>query len=87
MAVVSKSCIVSRLNRFFLSLSILLLALRAQGAWLDVFSSDLKEARSELLRTEKALAALGQPMIGNTVPEFGIQQRMMEEPPPESPFV
>jgi signal transduction histidine kinase len=87
MAADSKSCIVKHLNRFFLSLSILLLALRAQGAWLDVFSSDLKEARSELLRTEKALDALGQPMIGNTVPEFGIQQRMMEAPPPDSPFV
>jgi len=87
MAVVSKSCIVSRLNRFFLSLSSLLFAVQAQGAWLDVFSGDLKEARAELLRTEKALAALGQPMIGNTVPEFGIQHRMMEEPPPESPFV
>lgn len=77
----------SGLNRLFLSLSILLFAVQAQGAWLDVFSGDLKAARSELLRTEKALEALGQPMIGNTVPEFGIQHRMMEEPPPESPFV
>lgn len=26
-------------------------------------------------------------MVGNTVPEFGIQHIMLEEPPPESPFV
>ncbi len=58
-----------------------------EAAWLDAFSGDLRTARAELLRTQQALAALGQPMIGNTVPEFGIQQRMMEEPPPESPFV
>lgn len=65
----------------------LLLASCADAAWLDAFSSDLQTARQELGRAAKALDALGQPMIGNTVPEFGIQQRMMEEPPPESPFV
>lgn len=81
-------CIVRGLKRLFSALlSLLLLAPGAEGAWLDAFSGELKEARAELLRAEKALEALGQPMIGNTVPEFGIQHRMMEEPPPESPFV
>lgn len=65
----------------------LLLASCAEASWLDLFNGDLKSAREELVRTEKALDALGQPMVGNTVPEFGIQHRMMEEPPPESPFV
>lgn len=71
----------------YLLLSLLPHASCVEAAWLDVFSCELKEARAQLLQTEKALAALGQPMIGNTVPEFGIQHRMMEEPPPESPFV
>lgn len=79
-------CIVWGLKRLFsLLLSLLLLAQGAEAAWLDAFSGELKEARAELLRAEKALESLGQPMIGNTAPEFGIQHRMMEEPPPESP--
>lgn len=58
-----------------------------EAAWLDVFSSELQAARAELSRIEKQREALGEPMIGNTVAEFGIQHRMLEEPPPESPFV
>ena len=65
----------------------LLLASQATGAWLDAFRSDLKRARDKSTQTENAREALGQPLIGNTVPQFGIQHRMMEEPPPESPFV
>lgn len=81
-------CIVWGLKRLFSALlTMLLLAPGVEAAWLDVFSGELKVARAELQRTEKALEALGQPMIGNTVPEFGIQHVMLAEPPPESPFV
>jgi signal transduction histidine kinase len=81
-------CIVWGLKRLFSALlTMLLLAPGVEAAWLDVFSGELKAARAELQRTEKALEALGQPMIGNTVPEFGIQHVMLAEPPPESPFV
>lgn len=83
-----KPCILFALKGSLPSLlGIFLLASGVEASWLDMFSRELKEARVELGKAEKALAELGQPMIGNTVPEFGIQHRMMEEPPPESPFV
>jgi hypothetical protein len=68
-------------------LCVLLIVPGAGAAWLEPFSSDLTDTRRQLQRAESALAALGQPMIGNTAPEFGIQHRMLEVPPPESPFV
>ena len=56
------------------------------GGW-DAFSASLARSRTELRQAEEELAALGEPQIGNTVPEFGIQHIMLAEPPPESPFV
>jgi signal transduction histidine kinase len=55
--------------------------------WRDLVSADLRSARRSLERVKSEIDALGQPMIGNTVPEFGIQHRMLAEPPPVSPFV
>lgn len=71
----------------FSMLSLLSLVTGSQAAWLDGFSGELREARALLRQAETELDALGQPMIGNTVPEFGIQHVMLAEPPPESPFV
>lgn len=88
MAAGGKPCIVRGLKSLSSSLlCLLLLASGVEASWLDVFSGELKEARVELGQTEKALAELGQPMIGNTVPEFGLQHVMLAELPPESPFV
>ena len=59
----------------------------AQGAWTDGFVPGLGQAREEWRALHAQRMALGEPMIGNTVPEFGIQHIMLEEPPPEAPFV
>lgn len=58
-----------------------------QGAWLEHFSGELRAAHDALREAETGLTSLGEPMIGNTVPEFGVQHIMLAEPPPESPFV
>lgn len=88
MAAGGKPCIVLALKGSLPSLfGIFLLASGVEASWLDVFSGELKEARAELWQAERALDELGQPMIGNTVPEFGLQHVMLAEPPPESPFV
>jgi signal transduction histidine kinase len=70
-----------------LTSSVLLLASSAEAAWLDLISDDLRKASSELRQAERDLGSLGEPMIGNTVPEFGIQHIMLETPPPVSPYV
>lgn len=59
----------------------------AHGAWTDAFVPGLGPAREELRAVHAQRMALGEPLIGNTVPEFGIQHIMLAEPPPESPFV
>ena len=59
----------------------------ALGAWMDVFSADLRETKAVLAKKQASLSSLGQPMIGNTVQEYGLQQGMLELPPPEPPFV
>lgn len=83
-----KSCMVPGLIRFIRSsLGVVFLTAVAQGAWWDGFSGQLREARADLQRAQMALSALGQPFVGNTAPEFGIQHIMLAEPPPESPFV
>lgn len=88
MAVKAKPCIVFALKGSLPSLfGIFLLTQGVEASWLDVFSLELKEARVELFQAEQAIDELGQPMIGNTVPEFGSQSAMLEEPPPASPFV
>ena len=60
---------------------------QAENGWVRWLSADLRETEHEALQKRSALAAMGEPMTGNTVPEFGIQHRMLEAPPPESPWV
>lgn len=54
---------------------------------MDWFSHDLRAVHRDMHDVQAGLRSLGEPMIGNTVPEFGLQHVMLEEPPPESPFV
>ncbi len=84
-----ESCIIGGLNHRLLVWLFLLLATAplAHGGWAELFSGELKRTSAELHEKQSALALMDQPMIGNTVPEFGIQHVMLAEPPPESPFV
>jgi signal transduction histidine kinase len=59
----------------------------ARADWLELFSHELKETRMRIQQTQAELAILAEPMLGNTVPELGLQHRMMEQPPPAPPFV
>lgn len=56
----------------------------AEWEWL---SADLRLAQHKLISYRAALASLGEPMVGQTVPEFGLQHSMLLNAPPESPFV
>ena len=62
-------------------------SVHAESGWLGVFSSDLRHVRKELQTKRHTLSALGEPMVGQTVPEFGVQHNMVATPPPESPWV
>ncbi len=88
MAELMNSCIVECMFRvLFCILSLIPLSSGLQAAWFEHFSGELQEAHAALREAETTLTNLGEPMIGNTVPEFGIQHVMLAEPPPESPFV
>lgn len=52
-----------------------------------MLSGDLREAKAALAEKQAALSALGEPMVGNTVAEYGLQQGMQEKPSPVPPFV
>ncbi len=69
--------------------TLLLLAstLSLQAEILDWFSADLVVARRDLARARRDLADLGDPVVGNTVPQLGYQHVQMPAPPPESPWV
>lgn len=83
-----KSCIVRDMFRALTSfLTLLSLSTGLQAAWLEHFSGELRAAQASLRWTKTGLASLGEPQVGNTVPEFGIQHVMLAEQPPESPFV
>lgn len=58
-----------------------------EGAWLRWFSPALRELDQRQVQAQKELDVLGAPVIGQTVPEFGIQHSMLAEPPPVSPWV
>jgi len=57
------------------------------GEWLGWFSSELRETQHRLRDTQTALDALGIPVVGQTVPQFGYLHPRSETPPPVSPFV
>ena len=68
----------------------LLLALShfaAAGDWRGLFSSELRATERELGQRRAELAALGDPVVGNTAPQFGYQTNQKPAPPPESPWV
>lgn len=50
-------------------------------------SAELSRTEREIGEKQASLKALGEPMIGQTVPEFGLQHSMLLDSPPESPFV
>jgi len=58
----------------------------AMADW-EWMSAELRAAERETQAKRSALNALGEPMIGQTVAEFGLQHSMLLEAPPESPFV
>lgn len=58
-----------------------------EGTWLRWFSPALRELDQHLTEARKELTALGAPVIGQTVPEFGIQHTMLAKAPPVSPWV
>jgi signal transduction histidine kinase len=65
-----------------------LLAVPASAAdWLGLFHPPLRRAETALAEARNALAALGEPVVGNTVPEFGIQHQMRPVAPPVPPYV
>ncbi|GAA5143710.1 hypothetical protein GCM10023213_32190 [Prosthecobacter algae] len=74
-------------SHFVFTVCLLSFAEGAQATWLEGLSGDLRKALGLRNGVVKELAGFGEPMIGNTVAEFGIQHIMLAEPPPESPFV
>lgn len=59
----------------------------AEETLLGWFYPPLRQAERSLAENRAALRALGDPMVGQTVREFGFQHLQMVAPPPESPWV
>lgn len=59
----------------------------AAGDWRGIFSAELRGTERQLATWRVELAALGAPVVGNTVPQLGYQHLQMAAPPPESPWV
>lgn len=59
----------------------------AERDWRSWFSSELRQARAMQQLDRAALAALGETVVGNTVPQFGYQHVQVTTPPPEAPWV
>ena len=71
-----------------LSVSLAFASSIASGAgWLELTSPKLRKANNELAARQAELAALGEPMIGNTVTQFGYQLWELQYPPPASPWI
>jgi signal transduction histidine kinase len=60
---------------------------QAQNGWLRFLHPQLQTLESEVTAGKEELAALGSPVVGQTVPEFGYQLKQMAVPPPESPWL
>ncbi len=61
--------------------------LAAAGDWRGLFSSELRATERGLEQRRAELVALGDPVVGNTAPQFGYQTNQKPAPPPESPWV
>ena len=59
----------------------------ADGDWRSWFSRDLRVAQSQMEEDRAALTALGETVVGNTVPQFGYQHVQVTTPPPEAPWL
>lgn len=56
-------------------------------SWLGWFSPALREIDRRQSATQQELAALGTPVVGQTVPQFGYQHPRLAAAPPTSPWV
>ncbi len=70
-----------------IALMLALSTFASAGDWRGLFSSDLRATEHELETRRAELAALGDPVVGNTAPQFGYQTNQRPVPPPESPWV
>ncbi len=59
----------------------------AVGDWRAVFSGELRNIQGRIATAHADLAALGAPVVGNTVPQFGYQHLQSPMPPPQAPWV
>lgn len=59
----------------------------AESDWRSWFSRDLRVAQSQMEQDRAALAALGEIVVGNTVPQFGYQHVQVTTTPPEAPWL
>lgn len=64
-----------------------LIEARAENAWLRFLNPQLLSLDSEVAAGRKELVALGSPVVGQTVPQFGYQHPQVQVPPPESPWI
>lgn len=64
------------------------LGMRTSAAdWRRIFSKDLEKTLVELELHRDALSQMGDPIVGNTVPQLGYQHPQLQAPPPESPWI
>ena len=73
-------------NRLLPLLLLFSLCAPAEAEW-EWLSAELRQTDAAINVKRATLEALGEPMIGQTVPEFGLQHTMLLDSPPESPFV
>jgi signal transduction histidine kinase len=59
----------------------------AADAWLDWFSGDLRALDQARIQAQRELSALGAPVVGQTVPQFGYQHPRVLTPPLTPPWV
>jgi signal transduction histidine kinase len=57
------------------------------STWLGLLSSELRALDEQRLATRARLEALGQPVIGQTAPQFGHQHQRLSGPPLAPPWV
>jgi signal transduction histidine kinase len=59
----------------------------AEEGWLAWFNPSLREISREQAQVRRELEALGTPVVGQTVPEFGYMHRRLSEAPLVAPWV
>jgi signal transduction histidine kinase len=56
-------------------------------SWRDLFSPELRATERRQAAAREEWSALGETVVGNTVPQLGFQIEQKPAPPPESPWV